>query len=192
VSFTPSGRQLVVTEKATNTIDVFPVGRDGRAGAPVANPSNGPTPFGFDFNREGALVVSNAAGGAPGAASVSSYRLGRDGHLMALDGPLATGQTAACWVVTAGPFAYTTNTGSGTVSGLRVGADGGLSLLTPDGVSATTGTSPIDAVVAGGDLYTLNSTSHTITVDGISRDGALTREGAATGLPAGVVGLAGA
>ena len=78
------------------------------------------------------------------------------------------------------------------MSGLRVGETGSLSLLDASGVTATTGTTPIDAVVAGGDLYTLNSTSHTITVDGIGRDGGLTREGAATGLPAGVVGLAAA
>jgi 6-phosphogluconolactonase (cycloisomerase 2 family) len=192
VSFTPSGRQLVVTEKATNTIDVFPVGRDGRAGAPVANPSNGATPFGFAFDEASHLIVSNAAGGARGASSVSSYRVGRDGHLVVLDGPVATGQSAACWVVTTEAFAYTTNTGSGTVSGLGIGNRGDLALLDADGVTATTGTTPIDAVVAGGDLYTLNSTSHTITVHGIGDQGALTLEGSATDLPAGVVGLAAA
>ena len=190
VSFTPRGRQLVVTEKATSTIDVFPVDGGGRAGAPVTNPSAGVTPFGFDFGRRGTLVVSNAAGGAPDASSVSSYDVGDDGHLALLDGPVATTETAACWVVTAGRFAYTTNTGSGTVSGFRVGRGGDLSLLSPDGVTAATGAGPIDAAVGGGDLFTLNSRAHTITVHGIGADGSLTAEGSVGALPASTVGLA--
>jgi 6-phosphogluconolactonase len=179
----------VVTEKATNTIDVFPVGDDGRAGAPVSNPSNGVTPFGFAFGRRGTLIVSNAAGGAKDASSLSSYRVGDDGVLQALDGPVATTETAACWVVTAGRFAFTTNAGSGTVSGMRVDRDGGLSLLAPDGVSAATGTGPTDVAVGGSDLFTLNGGAHTITAHGIDGQGGLHLEGATT-VPVGVVGLA--
>jgi 6-phosphogluconolactonase (cycloisomerase 2 family) len=190
VSFTPEGRQLVVTEKATNTIDVFPVDWSGRAGTPVTNPSSGQTPFGFAFGREGRLVVSNAAGGAPDASSVTTYRVGRDNRLTVLDGPVALTESAACWVVTSGRYAYTTNTASGTVSGLRIGAGGHATLLSPDGVSASTGLGPIDADVDQGDLFTLNSGSHTITVHGIGRDGSLTAEGAIGELPASAVGLA--
>ncbi len=189
VSFVPGARQLVVTEKATNTIDVFPVGEDGRAGAPVSNPSNGTTPFGFAFGKRATLIVSNAAGGAKDASSLSSYRVGDDGVLQPLDGPVATTETAACWVVTTGRFAYTTNTGSGTVSGMRVDRDGGLSLLSPDGVSAATGAGPIDAAVGGNDLFTLNGAAHTITAHGIDGQGGLHLEGA-TAVPVGVVGLA--
>ena len=190
VSFTSSGRQLVVTEKATNTIDVFPVERGGTPGAPRSNASVGATPFGFAFDEHNHLIVSNAAGGAAGASSVSSYTVRRDGSLKVLDGPVATTQSAACWVAIAGPYAYTTNTASGTVSGLRLGENGALSLLDPSGVAAATGTTPIDAATAGGSLYTLNTGSHTITVHAIAADGSLSAQGAATGLPTGAVGLA--
>lgn len=189
VSFVPGAPQLVVTEKATNTIDVFPLDDAGRPGAPVTNPSNGATPFGFAFGRRGTLIVSNAAGGAADASSLSSYRVGADGVLQPLDGPVATTETAACWVVTAGRFAFTTNTGSGTVSGMRVERDGDLSLLSPDGVSAATGAGPIDAAIDGGDLFTLNSRAQTITVHGIDGQGGLHAEGTGA-VPVGVVGLA--
>ncbi|MGH3818334.1 MAG: lactonase family protein, partial [Pseudonocardiaceae bacterium] len=49
IQFTPDGTGLVVTEIRNNVIDVFPVGPDGRASAPVNNPSNGAGPFGFAF-----------------------------------------------------------------------------------------------------------------------------------------------
>src|SRR5439155_4250327 len=51
VGFTPDGRKLIVTTKAsTSTIDVFDVGPDGLlSAAPVANPSATPVPFAFTF-----------------------------------------------------------------------------------------------------------------------------------------------
>lgn len=73
VGFSPDGRSLVVTEKATNRILVFPVLRNGRLGEVRVEQSAGQTPFGFAFNRQGTLVVSEAFGGAPGASVLSSY-----------------------------------------------------------------------------------------------------------------------
>ncbi|MEO7369995.1 MAG: 3-carboxymuconate cyclase, partial [Ilumatobacteraceae bacterium] len=61
VSFSPDGDVLVVTEKSSNTIDTFRVGRKGLAGHAVASPSAGAVPFGFDFDRHGHVVVSNAS-----------------------------------------------------------------------------------------------------------------------------------
>src|SRR5215213_2743025 len=51
VRFSPDGTLLVVTEKDTNIIDTYTVGAEGLASAPAANPSNGVTPFGFEFNN---------------------------------------------------------------------------------------------------------------------------------------------
>lgn len=73
--FSPDGDLLVVTEKATNTIDTYRVRDDGVADGPVAHPSAGMTPFGFTFDRRGHLLVSEAFGGTPGQSAVSSYRL---------------------------------------------------------------------------------------------------------------------
>jgi hypothetical protein len=52
---------------------------------------------------------------------------------------VATHQTAACWVVVTedGRFAYTTNTGSGSISGYEID-DGALTLLNADGRTADT------------------------------------------------------
>jgi 6-phosphogluconolactonase len=194
VEFTADGDQLVVTEKNTNTIDVFPVDRHGQAGAPVTNPSNGTTPFGFAEDRRGRLIVSNANGGAPGASSMTSYTVNSDGTVTALDGPVATNQTAACWVVVTdnGRYAYTTNTGSGSITGYRIGADGSLTLLDDDGVTATTQAGPIDFDLTRNSryLYTLNGGSQSISIHRVAADGGLLPVGVVTGLPASAVGLA--
>lgn len=75
ISFSPNGRLLVVTEKATNRLATYTVDRDGRASGPMAYASAGMTPFGFAFTSRGYLIVSEAFGGAVDASAVSSYRL---------------------------------------------------------------------------------------------------------------------
>jgi 6-phosphogluconolactonase (cycloisomerase 2 family) len=194
ISFSPEGDFLVVTEKSANRILAFPVDEDGVAGAPIVNSSVGETPFGFSFDPEGALLVSEAFGGAANASAVSSYDLGRDGELAVLDPSVATTQTAACWVVTTrnGRFAYVTDTGSATISGFSIGEDGDLSLLAANGISASTGPSPIDAAVTRDDrfLYELESGTPTIRGFRIGRDGALTPAASNSGLPIGTNGLA--
>src|SRR6266508_5394096 len=86
-------------------------------------PSAGPTPFGFAFGKRQRLFVSEAAGGDLDASSASAYRLDKDGTLTLIQGPVPTTETAACWLVVSkdGQFAYVTNTGSGSISGYRVG-----------------------------------------------------------------------
>ncbi len=192
ISFTPDGRQLVVTEKATNTIDTFDVRGSEVIGNAKPTPSTGQTPFGFAFDRRGHMLVSNAAGGAPGASSVTSYDVTRAGVVSVLAGPVATTQTAACWVVVSedGGHAYTTNTGSGTISGYRVGADGSLTLLDASGVTATVGAGPIDASIVAGDLYVVNSRDRSISIAHVASNGSLAVTGTVTGLPATTVGLA--
>ena len=95
----------------------------------------------------------------------------------------ATTETAACWVVlTRGArFAYTTNTGSGSISGYAVGRDGELTLLDADGVTAATGpgSDPIDMALSndGRFLFVLNSGHHSIGIFGVKADGGLSRLG---------------
>lgn len=155
IQFSPDGRVLVVTEKATNTITTYMLGRDRRPGPPTAHASAGETPFGFNFNGRGNLIVSEAFGGAPGASTASSYSLQSDGSLMLVTGPVATTQTAACWIAISqnGRYAYTTNTGSGTISSLVVGSGGTLTLL--DAVAGVTGPGslPQDAAFTPGGRY---------------------------------------
>lgn len=189
VSFSPDGASLVVTEKATSTIDSYVVGADGTASAPTVSPSAGTTPFGFAFDPAGHLLVSEAAG------SASSYNVRSDGaHLIA--GPVSTkGQAAPCWLVTTndGRYAYTANAGSGTLSGFSIAADGSLALLSPSGISAAlgAGSHPLDEAVStnGNFLYDLADGLHGISGFSIGADGSLTQVGFNGGLPAGTVGL---
>jgi 6-phosphogluconolactonase len=191
ISFNSTSKRLVVTEKTTNTIDVLAVNRHGVAGAAESNPSTGPTPFGFAIDRRNHVIVSNAAGGAAGASSVSSYRFAGSTGLASVSPAVADTQTAACWIALSGDqkYAYTTNAASGSISSYRVGRNGSLQLL--QAVAATPGAGPNDMVEVDGSLFTLNSASHTISTDRIGADGSLAASGEVS-VPSGVVGLASA
>ena len=195
--FSPDGATLVVTEKATNLIDTYRVGRDGYARGPIVQKSAGMTPFGFAFNKQGYLIVSEAHGGPAGGSAVSSYRLDPDtGMLTAVSPSVPTNQTAACWVAVTrnGESAYTTNTGSGTVTGYSVAPQtGALSRLNADGITGVTGGAPIDAATIGNRfLYvlTVGSTGSQVVGFLINPDGSLVCLGAVGGLPASADGLA--
>lgn len=193
VEFTPDGRQLVVTEKDANAISIFRVRHSGRAIGPIVNASAGMTPFGFAFDRRGHLIVSEAVGGAPGASAVSSYKVRRDGQLRTLSASEGTTQTAACWTVVVGRFAYVTNTGSGTVSSYLIERDGEISLLDADAGLTGDGSMPIDAAVSDGGrfLYVLGDGTDEVTAFRVGKTGGLTNIDADGGLPSSSVGLAG-
>jgi len=194
VAFTPDGGALLVTEKATNTIDRFPVGPAGVAGDPVGRPSNGPTPFGFAFDGRGHALVSEAGGGPGGTSAVSSYGVGPGGSLSPISPSVPNNQHATCWVTVTknGRFAYTANTGSGTVSGYRVAHDGSIALLDPSGVTAQAGAAPSDAAQSESSrgLFVLSQGSGTIEAYRIHGDGSLTTVDVAAGVPASATGLA--
>jgi 6-phosphogluconolactonase len=196
VEFSPDGDTLVVTEKNTNRILAYRVDRSGVVSQAKVSDSAGMTPFGFEFDPAGRLIVSEAFGGAPDASAVSSYALGADRRAVVIDGPVFTTETAACWIVVTdnGMYAYTTNTGSDTITGYRVEADGSLTILDDDGVTALTGDAPIDMALSDGSqhLYALDSASHTISVFQVASDGALSLIQTVVGLPAAAAGLASA
>ena len=194
IEFSPNGRQLVVTEKATNLIVTYAIGGDGYASGPNAQPSAGQTPFGFAFDGLGRLIVSEAFGGAPDASVLSSYSLASDGTVAPIAPNVATTETAACWVVvtTNGRYTYTTNTGSNSISGYRIGHDGSLTLLDGDGVTAATGAVPLDLALSRDSrfMYSLNGGAPEVEGFAVNGDGSLDVLGAVGGLPAGAVGLA--
>lgn len=194
IDFTPDGRFLVVTDKPTNTITTYLLDGLGVAGPPQVTAANGQTTFGFDFDRRGRLIVSEAFGGAAGASAVSSYALGSDGAVSSITASLETLQTAACWVETYGPFAYATNTGSGNVTGFFIRPDGSLVRLHDDGVAVMTGAGslPLDMDVALRYLYVQSQGTDRLSVYQIAYDGSLTSvsNGAASGLPPTAVGVA--
>jgi 6-phosphogluconolactonase (cycloisomerase 2 family) len=198
VGFDPKGRVLVVTEKATNFVDTFVIGRDGLPTtlAPQVFVSPGQTPFGFDFGKRRQLFVSeaNAPGGVPtpGGGSASSYRVHADGMLEVISGAVPTTESAACWLLVTndGRYAYTTNTPSGSVSSFSVANDGTLTLI--DGQSAEPGGGPIDMAFSndGRNLYTLNSGGGTISVFRVRSDGSLVSASSDATVREGANGLA--
>jgi len=193
ISFSPSGDNLVVTEKSTNLVDSFWVNEDGVAGSVQSTPAAGVTPFGFAFTPAGTLIASEAWGGTPGASTLSSYTIGSTGWVQEITAALSTTQTAACWVAVArnGKFAYATNTGSNTVTGIQVDKDGSIRLLEWNGISASTGLTPIDAAVSDNDryLYVRTAGDGGVSEYQIQHDGGLRALGAVHGLPASSVGL---
>lgn len=195
IQFSQDGRSLIITEKATNQLVTFSLDHAGIATRRQVFASPGQTPFGFALGRGRQLIVSEAAGGAANASSASSYRIRRDGTLRVLDASVPTHQTAACWVAITpdGRFAYTTNTGSGTLSAYRVRGDGQLTLLQSDGITARVAPdgAPIDMAFSeqGEFLHVLSSSDHTITSFRVGPFGKLTRVGAVAGLPVGTNGL---
>jgi 6-phosphogluconolactonase (cycloisomerase 2 family) len=187
VGFTPDGRHLLVTTKASeNTIDVFQVGSDGRLSAtPVANPSATPVPFAFTF-----IPSARLAAGEAGASSVSTYVVQADGTL-ADPKSQPDGQVALCWITRVGQYYYVSNTGSNTLSGYAIAADGQPSLVGATGVVATTEPGPIDSTSPPGTSFLYAETGGgTVDEFSVNGDGTLTPLGVVGGLPAGIEGIA--
>lgn len=190
VGFSDDGGVVIVTERGTNLIDTYTVGRRGLLGAPQHHASAGPTPFGFAVTKRDTLLVSEA--GAGGGAS--TYRIDEDGTLDRGSSMIVTGQRAACWAVVTknGRFGYVTNAGTGSISGFAIDRDGSASLLNADGVTAVTGGNPTDAAVSsdGRFLYVRVAALSTIAIFRIGGDGSLSPQPSLTATPAGLAGLA--
>lgn len=174
LDFSPNGRLLVVSEVNNNRLTVFRVKRDGTLSRPTINESNGEGPFGLVFLSSGVLLVSEA-----GANALSSYCPEPDGTLFVISGSIPNGQLATCWVVPSKceHFAFTSNTGSGTITTYQIEKKGQLELddiaySTLDELGA-----PIDSGVScdGQFFYVLNGNQGTISAFVIKKDGSLVR-----------------
>jgi 6-phosphogluconolactonase (cycloisomerase 2 family) len=190
VSFSPDGRHLVVAEKATNRLVVYPVDENGVAGEPTSFTSAGGTPFGFAFGMHNVVFVSEAA--APGSAS--SYTLTKSGSLRLVSGAVLTHQGAPCWAVLTknGRFGFTGN-GAGSISGFSVAPDGSIRLLDGDAATTIIGVGVNDIALSGNSryLYALGTGSpQAIYAFRIQNDGSLEALGSVGGVPAGTRGLA--
>jgi len=195
VAFSPDGQTLVVTERGTNGISTFAVREDGTLDGPTAFPSAGATPYGFDFARDGALVVTEAFGGEVGAAAASSYRFDGATALRTVSSSVGNTRSEVCWAAATrdGRFVFVTNFGDGTISSYEIGDDGSLSLR--DAIAATTveGAKGVrDEAISrdGGFLYALDADAQRVFGYAVGEDGTLSPIGAVGGVPATVAGLA--
>jgi 6-phosphogluconolactonase (cycloisomerase 2 family) len=199
IGFDTLGRTLVVTERGNDTIETFPVASDGVAGAATTHPSTGPDPYGLAFTLTDNLLVANSPT-PPAIGSISSYAvppLSTD--VTPLDFQ-STHQGATCWMALtpSQQFAYATNPISGTITGVRVDANGDLKMLNRTGVTARVAGAPLDEAVSpdGQFLYVLNAANLGFSSSGVDTfrvnpNGSLQLVGSTPGvLPGGASGLA--
>jgi 6-phosphogluconolactonase len=177
LAFSPNGQFLVVTERATNHIDVFQVQADGTLAPIVVNTDSQPGAFSVTFAPNGAALVSETgpAGGSD-ASTISSYSILADGTISPISAGVATLGNANCWNAATpnGLWVYVSNAASATISGFHIGADGSL---TPIGATVLginpTGAGNLDIAVTADSqfLYSLNSGNGTIGVFAIDQQG---------------------
>ncbi|MFI6620645.1 lactonase family protein [Streptomyces sp. NPDC050528] len=184
VAFTPGGRELVVTTKSANTLEVFPMSRAGRpARKAKVNDSAGAVPFAITFDKGGRMLVAEAKD-----STVSTYKVRADGTLKTVRKSLPNGQDTLCWLERAGDFFFGGNTGNSTVTGYRTDRHGKLALTNDVGVATPPSAKSqgvIDLAVTKDQkfLYVQNATSGTVDGFRIGRNGTLTKVGTTTGLP---------
>src|SRR5438874_10350490 len=194
-AFTPDGRTLLVTDRASDSIHVFAVDVDGLLRGKVTHRSSGATPYGFDVREDGVLVVTEAAGAEVGKASASSYRLEGQAKLAPVSGAVGSTRSEVCWAAISkdGRTVFVTNFGDGTISTYAIGNDGSIALQ--DAVGATTiedrpGIRDEALTRDGRFLYALHADSHQVYGWEVGAGGTLTPIGAVDGLPATAAGLA--
>jgi 6-phosphogluconolactonase (cycloisomerase 2 family) len=194
-AFTPDGRTLLVTDRASDSIHAFAVGDDGGLGARVTHRSSGMTPYGFDVTADGVLVVTEAAGAQVGKASASSYRLDAPAQLAPVSAAVASTRSEVCWAVVSndGRFVFVTNFGDGTVSSYTIGADGSIELREAVAAQTVEGEPGLRDGALSSDgryLYALHSDTGLVFGWKVGDEGSLTAVGSANGLPLTAAGLA--
>jgi 6-phosphogluconolactonase (cycloisomerase 2 family) len=173
IRFDHEQQLLAVTERLSNTIDVFTVRRGGQLSEhPVTTATAGTVPFGFDWAPRRQLVASEAGSGA------ASYVANRRGDLAVTSGsPVSTQQAAPCWLITThdGRFAYVANAGSSSITGFSIAANGALTILAPVTGSLSAGSTPLDLDVSRDSkyLYVLKAGSNSIGAFRVNGDGTL-------------------
>jgi 6-phosphogluconolactonase len=173
LAFSPDGQFLVVTERATNNIDVFQVQADGTLSRIVVNKDAELGTFAATFAPNGALLVSET-GGSNGS-TISSYSILANGTLQAISAGVPTLGNANCWNAATpnGLWVYVSNAASSTISGFHVGTNGSLTPIDNTVVGDNNGGGNLDIAVTADSkfLYSLNSGNGTIGVFPIVQKG---------------------
>lgn len=198
VAFSPNGKLLIVTERLANLIDVFRMSDDGTPGTHTQLVSNNHTPFGVAFGRHQTIAITETDERVPripvlNGATVSTYRI-MENTLEPVSKAVPNNQSASCWIRTTpnGRYAYTSNTGSGTISSYQLSPSGQLTLA--EQVAADTGgprSVPVDLSITrnGKYLYVLSSLLGTVQGFEIESDGSLIPVANINGFPLSVQGI---
>ncbi|MGZ4229538.1 MAG: beta-propeller fold lactonase family protein [Solirubrobacteraceae bacterium] len=113
------GNPTLVTPTGSNSIDTFQIHANGSASAATAHNATTPFPFGFAFDPNGHLIMSQVTSlTVPGAGDTASYKLSSSGALTPIS-TVASKGTAPCWVEISGngKYAFVVNTGGGAPTG---------------------------------------------------------------------------
>jgi len=191
VALSPNGQFLVVTEKASSTIDVFRVLGNGTLGPITNNKNVGPGTFSATFAPSGvAFVAETGVAGATNGSAVSSFAVQANGTVSPISLSLPTLGGANCWIEVTpnGRFVYMSNSASASIAGFAIGNNGALTAI-PGTIVAVgaTGSTNIDLTISadGKYLYTLNAGNGTLGEFAIDpATGHLTSLGTVSGLPA--------
>jgi 6-phosphogluconolactonase (cycloisomerase 2 family) len=126
VGFNNQGTVLVATllgnpnlVSAADTIDTFRISANGSASPATAHNATTPFPFGFAFDPNGHLIMSQVTSlTVPGAGDTASYKVSSSGGLTPIN-TVASKGTAPCWVEISGngKYAFVVNTGGGAPTG---------------------------------------------------------------------------
>jgi hypothetical protein len=139
-------KQLLVTLKADpdpGTVDVVSLDRGrvtGSAPTAVSAPEGTLAPFGFAVYKDGTALITLAHSNNDG--------LFRDGSFTSI---IAAGQSASCWMTSAGKYVFVANTGSGTISRL-IGTGSNVFVDNPIAATIATGGAPADIDASEGVL----------------------------------------
>ena len=194
VGFAPDGTALVVTNRGTNSIALYPVDGEGRLGEPHVQASSGPTPYGFAFTSNGTLLVTEAFGAEKGKAAASSYRVG-SASATPVSRSVGNGRSEICWAVVSKDerYVFTTNFADGAVSRYSIGADGAITLDEAVAAAAVDGQTGLrdEALTSDGSfLYAIDADAGRIFGWAVGDAGSLAAVGSWEGVPATVAGLA--
>ena len=204
IRISPDGARIIVTEKTTNILDIFPLDVAGVAGTRTIANSPGMTPFGADFDSDGLYILAEAhinpgRTAVPNASTVSSLFVSEDAfNAPALDVITAsapTTQTAGSrtQIISNNLAVYITNTVSATITGFRINRNGSLTILTADGKAAQlpAASQPTDMAFANGFLYAITPGDRSLNIFKVNSDGSLTVQAGLAGIfPISVTGLA--
>ena len=174
ISFDPSGRVLVATERGARTpeqargdeglISSWPVRDDGTLGDQRITDAAGQGPFGFTFTRSGTLLTTEQFDGpaGPGRGALTSYAVGGDATLTTRSASVSNGGTDSCWVVATndGKYAFVVSFfEGGRISSYSIAADGSVALAHADAAMGTTQDGAADATLSRDSrfLYNINA-----------------------------------
>ena len=189
ISVSPNGKWLIVIEKASNSIDVFPILADGTLGTVVANKSVTAGVFATVFTPGGQLIVSeNQPNSGTDTSSISSYTINANGTLTAITQSIPTFGNGNCWnaITPNGKWVFVDNSATSSVAGFSISSAGALSPIANTVVSTLPeGSTNLDMAVSADGKYLFNvlSGAGEIGVFSINADGTVNQLGSIEGLP---------